>query len=175
MMVTRDGEVTWPPPEPEEPAPPPDAEEPADEEEPTEPAPPTEADQPSEAEPTDTPSVATLAWVVLAGTLLLLLLGVVAPPSFIQHLTVFVLACFVGWQVIWNVTSSLHTPLMSVTNAISGIIIVGGLLQVTTGASLAVLILGAAAIAVASINIFGGFFVTQRMLGMFRAEREEQS
>ena len=173
MMVTRHGEVTWPPPEPEEPSPPPEAEEP--DEEPAEPAPPTEADQTAEPEPTEAPGVTTLAGVVLAGSLLLVLLGVAAPPSFIQHLTVFVLACFVGWQVIWNVTSSLHTPLMSVTNAISGIIIVGGLLQVTAGASLAVLILGAVATAVASINIFGGFFVTQRMLGMFRAERQERS
>ena len=84
------------------------------------------------------------------------------------HLTVFVLACFVGWQVIWNVTPALHTPLMSVTNAISGIIVVGGILQ-GGGAGLGVpVIIGLVAVFFASINIFGGFLVTQRMLQMFK-------
>ena len=90
--------------------------------------------------------------------------------TFVSQLTVFVLACFVGWQVVWNVTAALHTPLMSVTNAISGIIIVGGLLQTGVSDPFAspAAILGAVAILVASINIAGGFLVTQRMLAMFR-------
>ena len=87
---------------------------------------------------------------------------------FLQHLTVFVLACFVGWQVVWSVTAALHTPLMSVTNAISGIIIVGGILQAVGESSSPSVIIGAAATLFASINIFGGFFVTKRMLHMFQ-------
>ena len=88
--------------------------------------------------------------------------------AFLQHLTVFVLACFVGWQVIWSVTAALHTPLMSVTNAISGIIIVGGILTAAEGFSSTAGILGLAAVLFATINIAGGFLVTQRMLKMFR-------
>ena len=84
------------------------------------------------------------------------------------HFTVFVLAIFVGWQVIWNVSHALHTPLMSVTNAISGIIITGGLLQVNNDISSPMTILAFVAILVASINIVGGFFVTHRMLKMFK-------
>ena len=95
-------------------------------------------------------------------------LGLVAPPAFLSHLTVFALACIVGWQVVWNVTPALHTPLMSVTNAISGIIVIGGLLQVSGPPSSAIVMLGAAAILLASINIAGGFLVTHRMLKMFR-------
>ena len=87
----------------------------------------------------------------------------------ITNLTVFVLAIFVGYHVVWGVTPALHTPLMSVTNAISGIIIVGGILQVGGGLDAASL-LGAAAVAMAAINIVGGFSVTQRMLKMFRRE-----
>jgi NAD(P) transhydrogenase subunit alpha len=86
----------------------------------------------------------------------------------LQHLTVFVLACFIGWQVVWNVSAALHTPLMAVTNAISGIILVGGLIQAGGGQVDAAGILGALAILFASINIAGGFLVTQRMLAMFR-------
>ena len=95
-------------------------------------------------------------------------LGLVAPPAFLSHLTVFALACIVGWQVVWNVTPALHTPLMSVTNAISGIIVIGGMLQVSGPPSSTITILGAAAILLATINIAGGFLVTQRMLRMFR-------
>ncbi len=91
-----------------------------------------------------------------------------AAQVFLQQLTVFVLACFVGWQVVWNVTAALHTPLMSVTNAISGIIIVGGIVQMTDGAQSAILWIGCGAIFFAAINIVGGFYVTQRMLKMFR-------
>lgn len=100
--------------------------------------------------------------------LLLLLLGRFAPSEFMQHFTVFVLAVFIGWQVIWNVSHSLHTPLMAVTNAISGIIIVGGLLQTTDDLSNPMTILAFIAILVASINIVGGFVVTHRMLKMFK-------
>ena len=85
------------------------------------------------------------------------------------HFIVFVLAIFVGWQVVWNVTPALHTPLMSVTNAISGIIVIGALLQ-TTSPSLLVLGLAAVSVFIASINVSGGFLVTQRMLRMFRKE-----
>lgn len=87
---------------------------------------------------------------------------------FLQHFTVFVLACFVGWQVVWSVTAALHTPLMSVTNAISGIIIVGGILQAHGDTASPAVLVGAAATLFATINIFGGFFVTKRMLHMFQ-------
>ncbi|MBX7082951.1 MAG: Re/Si-specific NAD(P)(+) transhydrogenase subunit alpha [Nannocystaceae bacterium] len=107
-------------------------------------------------------------WPLLGAGLALLGIGVGAPPSFLTHLTVFVLAIFVGWQVIWNVTPALHTPLMSVTNAISGIIIIGGILQLAGPMGSATTLLGAAAILLATINIAGGFLVTQRMLQMFR-------
>lgn len=99
---------------------------------------------------------------------LLLLLGQFAPAEFMQHFTVFVLSVFIGWQVIWNVSHSLHTPLMAVTNAISGIIIVGGLLQTNDDFSSPMTILAFIAILVASINIVGGFVVTRRMLNMFK-------
>ncbi|MBK7096242.1 MAG: Re/Si-specific NAD(P)(+) transhydrogenase subunit alpha [Saprospiraceae bacterium] len=98
----------------------------------------------------------------------LFLMGMVAPPAFMGHFSVFVLAVFIGWQVIWNVTHALHTPLMSVTNAISGIIVIGGLLQVKDDFSNPMTIIAFFAILVASINIVGGFFVTHRMLKMFR-------
>ena len=91
-------------------------------------------------------------------------------PHFVQQVTVFLLACFIGWQVVWSVTPALHTPLMSVTNAISGIIVVGGLLGVAGTELNTAAVLGAVAILVASINIAGGFLVTQRMLQMFRKE-----
>lgn len=100
--------------------------------------------------------------------LTLLALGQFAPAEFMQHFTVFVLAVFIGWQVIWNVSHSLHTPLMAVTNAISGIIIVGGLLQTNDDITNPMTILAFIAILVASINIVGGFFVTHRMLKMFK-------
>jgi NAD(P) transhydrogenase subunit alpha len=84
-----------------------------------------------------------------------------------SHFTVFVLACFIGYQVIWNVSPSLHTPLMSVTNAISGIIVIGALIQVSTP-SISMSLLAGLAILIATINITGGFLVTRRMLDMFR-------
>ena len=83
----------------------------------------------------------------------------------------FVLACFIGWQVVWNVTPALHTPLMSVTNAISGIILIGGMVQLGNGGSFsAASILGGIAILLAAVNVAGGFLVTSRMLRMFRRE-----
>jgi H+-translocating NAD(P) transhydrogenase subunit alpha len=101
------------------------------------------------------------------GTALMLAVGYYAPPSFMAHFIVFVLACFIGFSVIWNVSHSLHTPLMSVTNAISGIVILGALLQIGSGNWL-VVILAALSVLIASINIVGGFLVTRRMLAMFQ-------
>ncbi|KPN61930.1 NAD(P) transhydrogenase subunit alpha [Aliiroseovarius crassostreae] len=101
------------------------------------------------------------------GGALLLGVGLVAPASFMQHFIVFVLAVFVGFQVIWNVAHSLHTPLMAVTNAISSIIILGALMQIGTSSAL-VVILAALSVFMAGINIFGGFLVTRRMLAMFQ-------
>lgn len=104
-------------------------------------------------------------------------------PQFVQDFTVFVLAVFVGYYVVWSVTPALHTPLMSVTNAISGIIVVGALIAVGAKAGEAAAqggfglskTLGVVAVALASVNIFGGFIVTQRMLGMFRKRRPARS
>ncbi|TMV90321.1 Re/Si-specific NAD(P)(+) transhydrogenase subunit alpha [Thioclava sp. BHET1] len=105
--------------------------------------------------------------MLAVGAIVLLAIGLVAPASFMQHFIVFVLACFVGFQVIWNVAHSLHTPLMAVTNAISSIIILGALLQIGSGSWL-VILLGALSVFMAGINIFGGFMVTRRMLAMFQ-------
>ena len=91
----------------------------------------------------------------------------VAPADFLSHFTVFVLSCVIGYNVVWNVSHSLHTPLMSVTNAISGIIIVGAILQIGQD-NLVVQVLAAIAVLIATINIVGGFMVTKRMLKMFR-------
>ena len=111
--------------------------------------------------------VAALFWFI----------GANAPAAFLNHFTVFVLACFVGYMVVWNVTPALHTPLMSVTNAISSIIAIGALVQVAPPLSAAtgadrpeawILGLAVLGIALTSINMFGGFAVTQRMLQMFR-------
>ena len=99
--------------------------------------------------------------------MLFLWLASVAPAAFLSHFTVFVLSYVIGYYVVWNVSHALHTPLMAVTNAISGIIIVGALLQIAQGGFF-ISILAFIAILVASINIFGGFKVTQRMLAMFR-------
>ena len=104
--------------------------------------------------------------MVLGGAALLGM-GAVAPDSFMSHFTVFVLACFVGYMVIWNVSAALHTPLMSVTNAISSIIVIGALMQISSENSLTMWI-AAATVMITSINIAGGFAVTRRMLEMFR-------
>ena len=112
------------------------------------------------------------------GAALFLLIGRYAPASFLGHFTVFVLACFVGYMVVWNVTPALHTPLMSVTNAVSSIIAIGALVQIAPdltkiSADLArpnewIRWLAVGGIGLATINIFGGFVVTRRMLEMFR-------
>jgi H+-translocating NAD(P) transhydrogenase subunit alpha len=113
------------------------------------------------------------AWGTTVGGMgvivVLFVAGRFAPSDLLQHSTVFILACFVGWQVIWSVTAALHTPLMSVTNAISGIIIIGGMLQISSTVD-AASVLGALAALFAAINIAGGFLVTERMLRMFRRE-----
>ncbi|MEM9524606.1 MAG: proton-translocating transhydrogenase family protein, partial [Pseudomonadota bacterium] len=101
------------------------------------------------------------------GAFLMLIVGIYAPTSFMQHFIVFALACFVGFQVIWNVSHALHTPLMAVTNAISGIVILGALLQVGSSAPLVVALAGIS-ILIATVNIVGGFLVTRRMLSMFQ-------
>jgi len=138
------------------------------------PPPPTISAGPVKAEPAPAPivepkkpSVAGPIITAVVGGLALLGLGAVAPPSFMAHFTVFVLACFVGYMVIWNVTSALHTPLMSVTNAISSIIVIGALLQISS-ANPVIMWIAAATILITSINIAGGFAVTRRMLEMFR-------
>jgi NAD(P) transhydrogenase subunit alpha len=105
--------------------------------------------------------------LLVAGGLLVALVGAFAPASFMAHFIVFVLACFVGFQVIWSVSHSLHTPLMAVTNAISGIVVLGALLQAGSGHWL-VVVLAALSVLIATINIVGGFLVTRRMLAMFQ-------
>jgi NAD(P) transhydrogenase subunit alpha len=105
--------------------------------------------------------------LLAVGGAIMLLIGMFAPASFMQHFIVFALACFVGFQVIWNVSHALHTPLMAVTNAISGIVIIGALLQIGSGSWL-VVILSFISVLIASINIVGGFLVTRRMLAMFQ-------
>lgn len=115
-------------------------------------------------------------WLLAGVGLVMLGLAFIIPPKpeiaggdFLSHLTVFILAIFIGFQVVWNVKPALHTPLMSVTNAISGIILVGGMLQLTSSTEMSItVILGAIAVLIAAINIAGGFLVTNRMLGMFR-------
>jgi NAD(P) transhydrogenase subunit alpha len=101
------------------------------------------------------------------GAALVLSVGLVAPASFMQHFIVFLLAVFVGFQVIWGVAHSLHTPLMAITNAISSIIILGALMQIGSG-SMLITVMAALAVFMAGINIFGGFLVTRRMLAMFQ-------
>ena len=100
-------------------------------------------------------------------SLMIILLGLIGysgSSELISHITVFVLACFVGYMVVWNVSPSLHTPLMSVTNAISGIIVIGGIINLSEGQ----IILSSIAVFIATINIVGGFVVTKRMLEMFK-------
>jgi len=157
-LVTHQGQMIWPP--PAKPAPDSVKRPAADKK-------PSAHGAGDKKEPSLLSRFAMPAVFVLAG-ILMLVLGKYAPPDFVSRLTVFVLACFVGWQVVWNVTPALHTPLMSVTNAISGIIVLGGLLQIASPWYAVSSLLAAAAILVATINIAGGFFVTHRMLGMFR-------
>jgi len=156
-MVTYNGAVNWPP-EPLTVSPQKSVQK-------TEPI--VQKAKPSEAEIAASKSK-RMIFSLLAVGVFLYLVALVAPPDFMRHFTVFVLSVFIGWQVIWNVSHSLHTPLMAVTNAISGIIIIGGLLQTTNSISNPMTILAFIAVLVASINIVGGFVVTHRMLKMFR-------
>ena len=149
--VCNGGETLWPPPPPKLSAAAPAAK--------AEPAPPpVKVEKKSVMGPIVGMAVAGLA---------LLGLGAVAPPSFMAHFTVFVLACFVGYMVIWNVTAALHTPLMSVTNAISSIIVIGALLQISSDVPV-IKWIAVGTVLITSVNIFGGFAVTRRMLEMFR-------
>jgi NAD(P) transhydrogenase alpha subunit len=152
MTVVRDGELLWPPPPVQVSAAPAAAPAPR-------PAPPAPA-------PREPRSPARTAAVVGVAALLLFLAAAFSPNQLIGNLTVFALAVVVGFYVIGNVHHALHTPLMSVTNAISGIIVVGALLQIGH-TSVVVTVLATVAVLVASINVFGGFAVTRRMLGMF--------
>lgn len=159
--VVKDGSITWPPPA-IQPAATPVVEQPKPQA--------SAAVQPKKVDTEQDKKSATkqlVAYWLVAG-LCLLGLGKSAPPEFVTHFTVFVLSIFIGWQVIWNVSHSLHTPLMSVTNAISGIVVIGALLQITGSGSGVVTFLAFIAVLIATINIAGGFFVTQRMLKMFR-------
>ncbi len=167
LTVVKEGSITWPPPAPKPPA-----------------APPAAAKKPAAipAAPkghghrggAPMPVKATVLFF-LVGAALFWFIGAYAPPAFMQHFTVFVLACFIGYMVIWNVTPALHTPLMSVTNAISSIIAVGALVQVAppvaemAGRPVAWIVgLAIVSIGLVAINMFGGFAVTRRMLQMFR-------
>ena len=149
--VIKDGEITWPPPAAKISLAPKPAEAPGK--------------KPVKIEKKAGPLYLLLPFII--GGVVLLGLGAVAPPTFMPHFTVFVLACFVGYMVVWNVKPSLHTPLMSVTNAISSIIIIGALLQISSDNTLIKILAGIATL-ITSINIFGGFSVTHRMLSMFR-------
>jgi NAD(P) transhydrogenase subunit alpha len=164
-IVLHKGKMMWPPPAPPTPAAPP------------EPGVPTKSSASRLSEPGAmatgsknnhgegngiNPLILAVIGVVLLG------LGFVAPDKTLSHFTVFMLAIFVGFQVVWNVKPALHTPLMSVTNAISGIILVGGMLQLISSSLNLTVILGAIATLIAAINIAGGFLVTNRMLAMFR-------
>src|SRR3954470_13653417 len=164
LTVIKDGTITWPPPAPKPSA-----------------APVKPAAKPPVAAPkghgaaSEPASAKSIAIVFLVGAVLFWVIGAYAPAAFIGHFTVFVLACFVGYMVIWNVTPALHTPLMSVTNAISSIIAIGALVQVAPpiGDGIArpagwIIGLAVLSIALVAINMFGGFAVTQRMLQMFR-------
>ncbi len=156
--VTKDGAITFPPPPPKVQA---IAKQQPKKVEET-------AEQKAARELTEVKAAANRqTWMLVIGTVVMLLIGSVAPPSLMEHLIVFVLSVFVGFQVIWNVAHSLHTPLMAITNAISSIIILGALLQVGS-TSWIVMILAALSILMASVNIFGGFLVTRRMLAMFQ-------
>jgi len=168
LTVVKDGAVTWPAPPPKLP--------------PAPPAKPAAAAAAPKAPahghgPGEPMSAKSLAIVFAVGAVLFWLVGAYAPASFLQHFTVFVLACFVGYMVVWNVTPSLHTPLMSVTNAISSIIAIGALVQIAPPLDAAgaadrpntlILVMAVVALVLTAVNMFGGFAVTRRMLAMFR-------
>jgi NAD(P) transhydrogenase subunit alpha len=163
LTVIKEGDITWPPPPLKLPAPP--AAKPA--------AMPAKA--PKHGEASAPASGTSTAITFLVAAVLFWFIGAYAPAAFLGHFTVFVLAVFVGYMVVWNVTPALHTPLMSVTNAISSIIAIGALVQVAPPITMAgerpeawILGLAVTGIALTCINMFGGFAVTQRMLEMFR-------
>jgi NAD(P) transhydrogenase subunit alpha len=169
LTVIKQGQVTWPAPAPKLPPPPPPKPAAVAEKKP--------AAGGHGAHGAGAPMAgSTLAIIFGIGALLFWLVGAFAPASFLSHFTVFVLACFVGYMVIWNVTPSLHTPLMSVTNAISSIIAIGALVQIAPPLEAAaegrpsgwILGLAVVALVLTAINMFGGFAVTRRMLAMFR-------
>jgi len=155
--IVLNGEVTWPPPAPK-PALPSGA---------TSPVVPKQVSGVNEiANKSKQNSLASIiAWAL--AVLVLLPIGLYAPTEFIEHFTIFILACFIGYMVVWNVTPSLHTPLMSVTNAISSIIAIGAVLQLAESGFFIQLLAGIA-LTMTAINMFGGFAVTHRMLEMFR-------
>jgi NAD(P) transhydrogenase subunit alpha len=164
--VIKEGTITWPPPAPKPSAAPPAAAKPA----------PVAAKAPGAHGKSSTPASGRSTAIIFGvAALLFWFIGAHAPAEFLGHFTVFVLACFVGYMVVWNVTPALHTPLMSVTNAISSIIAIGALVQIAPpiAGDLArpgdwIRWLAVAGIALTAINMFGGFAVTQRMLQMFR-------
>ena len=165
LTVVKEGSITWPPPPPKLSAAPAAAK-------PAAVVPAAKKGHGGSGEPMAGNQLAIMFGVAAA---LFWFVGANAPTEFLAHFTVFVLACFVGYMVVWNVTPALHTPLMSVTNAISSIIAVGAMVQVAPPDAGAAgrpdaLIFGIALIAIAltSINMFGGYAVTQRMLDMFR-------
>jgi len=164
-IVLHQGDITWPPPKPRNPGPAYSVD--------TGPRPDDEIKRSISPEEPEVPKVhlgklILKSWAIIVAAIGIIYVGTYMPESFLSHFTVFVLACFVGWQVIWNVKPALHTPLMSVTNAISGIIIIGGILQITQPELNATVILGSVAVLLAAINVTGGFLVTNRMLAMFK-------
>jgi NAD(P) transhydrogenase subunit alpha len=164
LTVIKEGAVTWPAP-PLAVAPKP-APKPA--------AAPAAKKGHGHGEPSGPMPAGQLAIVASIAAVLFILVGAYAPTEFLSHFTVFVLACFVGYMVVWNVKPALHTPLMSVTNAISSIIAIGALVQISPLANAAarpntlIIVLASLALVLTAINMFGGFAVTQRMLAMFR-------
>jgi len=164
LTVVKNGDITWPAP-PLAAAPKP-APKPA--------AAPAAKKGHGHGEPSGPMPVGQLLAVAAVTAVLFVLVGAYAPAEFLSHFTVFVLACFVGYMVVWNVKPALHTPLMSVTNAISSIIAIGALVQISPMADAAdrpnmlIIILASVALILTAINMFGGFAVTQRMLAMFR-------
>ena len=166
LTVIKEGRITWPPPAPKLPAAPPAAAKPA--------AAAASASKGHGHGAGEPMSGKALAVVFFVGAVLFWFLGAHAPAAFLTNFTVFVLGCFVGYMVIWNVTPALHTPLMSVTNAISSIIIIGALIQIAPQADAGdrpdelIRWMAVVGIALTSINMFGGFAVTRRMLAMFR-------
>ncbi len=156
LTVVKNGEITWPPPAPKVVAAPPAAK----------PATPVQKKSGGHGKASEPASAKATVGMFAAAALIFWFIGSGAPSAFLGHFTVFVLACFVGYMVVWNVTPALHTPLMSVTNAISSIIAIGALIQV--GPEGLIRWLAVTAIALTAVNMFGGFAVTQRMLQMFR-------